>query len=105
MRPAWSRRKSPGSSLRRARSPVAPNRTMTWSAGVMAANVRPPARARIGDVPSLRPGTRSRAASARGGLSDLRWLVAALRTRVALRVRVDLLERPQRLAVDQHIDH
>src|SRR5689334_7552395 len=55
MSPARSRRKRPGSSLRRARSPVAPKRTMTWSAGIMPANVRAAARARIGDVPSLAP--------------------------------------------------
>src|SRR5215217_4637459 len=58
MSPAWSRRKRPGRSLRRARSPVAPKRTMTWSAGVMPTNVRRAAGARIGDVPSLAPAWR-----------------------------------------------
>src|SRR5690242_20603793 len=33
MRPASARRNSPGRSLRRARSPVAPNTTMTWLPG------------------------------------------------------------------------
>src|SRR6516162_5301271 len=53
-RPAAARWNSPGSSLRRARSPVAPNTTMTWLSGRRAADTRTrPARA--GAAPGPRP--------------------------------------------------
>jgi hypothetical protein len=42
-KPADDRRNSPGGSLRLARSPVAPNKTMTWFSGRDVEAVRAPA--------------------------------------------------------------